>query len=430
MAGELTKAQVETILKRKVVDKIRDYVPDGCKLIKKLKGKPIEKDGREYLEPVCLSLENGATYGDDTAFVYNDSINGEYGELELESNPFVMQSRLNLKAFNRLKDNEAAIGKRLGHRFLNLKKSTCKRAELSYWYGDSGLARTVAGAAAKTASGDLLIITLTPRSFSEGIWGGMKNAWFDLYDDDDATKLNAQPLEYQKINVDPSSPNYRQVTFKCENATVATNLAGNENSCFVYFFGEKGKNMIGIDKQISTQTGTMFNISKDDYELFRGNVFPCGNSWSMSKILLGLSGALSVGGLSEDVTVWMHNSAFTDLNIDEAALREYDKSYEGTAKRGNDEIEFRFQGGKIKILPYLYAKRGEAFAIPDRCFKRIGATDMEFITDATEEGQKNKDYLRSLENTAAYQVLFGYDHHILIPEIALCTKYTELVADS
>lgn len=428
MAGEVSKQQVEAILKRNVVNKIRDYVPDGCKLLKKLANTKIEKDGREFLEPVCLSLENGVTYGDDSAFVYNDSINGIYEELELESNPVVLQSRMNLKAFNRLKNDDMTIGKRLSHRFMNIKKSMCKRAELAYWYGQSGLAKTLSGAAGKTASGDILTVTISPRSFSEGIWGGMKNALYDLYDGD--TKLNAAALQYQTINVDPNSADYRKVTFKCADSTVATALAGNDNVCDIYFFGEKEKNMIGIDKQISTQTGSMFGISKDDHELFRGNVFPCGNTWSMSKILLGLSGALSVGGLSEDVTVWMHNDAFTSLNIDEAALRSYDESYQGTAKKGNKEIEFSFQGGVIKIQPYLYAKRGEAFAFPDRVLKKIGATDMDFITDATKEGKGNDNYLRSLENTAAYQILYGYDHHILIPEIALCTKYTELVADS
>lgn len=425
----ITKQEVETILRYKVVDKIRDYVPDGCKLLKMLASKEISPDGREYLEPVCLTLENGATYGDDTDFTYNDSVNGVYDEIQLESNPFVMQSRINLKAFNRLKKNEMAIGRRLAHRFVNLKKSTCKRAELAYWYGQSGLGRTET---AKTAAGADVTIRMTPRTFAAGIWGGMQNAQFDIFADDNTSKLNTDPLTMKSVNVNNAdTANVRKVVFTAKDGTEATSIAGNATSCFLYFRGAKDKNMIGIDKQIITQTGTMFGISKDTYELFRGNVFPCGNTWTMSKILQGLSGALAIGGLDEDISVWMHHDAFTDLNIDEAALRRYDKSYSGkSASRGNEGITFHYQGGSLTLKPHLYIKRGEAFAIPDRCFKRVGATDMEFLTDTNEEGKGDKTYMTKLEQNAAYQVLYGYDHHILIPDIVLCTKYTELIADS
>lgn len=425
----ITKEQVETILKYKVVDKIRDYVPDGCKLLKMLASKDIKPDGREFLEPVCLTLENGATYGDDTDFEYEPSVNGVYDEIQLESNPFVMQSRMNLKAFNRLKNDEVTIGKRLAHRFINLKKSTCKRAELAYWYGQSGLGRTET---AKTASGADVTIRITPRTFAAGIWGGMQKARYDLFAADGTTQLNTEPLVFKSVVVDQSdTANVRKIVLTAKDGAEATAIAGNATSCFIYFRGAKTKNMIGIDKQITTQTGTMFGISKDDYELFRGNVYPCGNTWSMSKILQGMSGALAVGGLDEDVSVWMHHDSFTALNIDEAALRVYDKSYSGkTAERGTNDIKFHFQGGTLTLRPHLYIKRGEAFAIPDRCFKRVGATDMEFITDADEKGKGDTQYLKRLENTAALQTLYGYDHHILIPDIVLCTKYTELLADT
>lgn len=421
----ITKASVEAALNRHVVPKVDDLVPNGAKLVKMLKAQKLELDGREFLQPVSLSHEHGVTYGDDTSFVYNDAISAIYDEVKLESNPIVLQSRINLKAFNRL-TTEMAIVRNLGFRFINIKRSLAKRLELSYWYGKSGLGQTVGGAGGKVAVAGVatqIDINISNRTFAPGIWSAMTKAAFDLHKPD-TTKLNPAPMTVVQVDHDN-----RTVRFECGSEANRDAIAADGQLCDLYFAGSFDNDMLGIDKQISTKTGEVFGISKDIYELWRGHTYDCAGDVDMAKILKALTGPLNVGGLEEDVVCWVPHAVFADLNLDEAALREFDKSYKPEkSERGNQGIKFYFQGGSLEVKAHSYLKQGESFIIPKGCLKKVGSRDMEFIRNTDDQAKADQgSILKKLETVAAYQILYGVDHHIWVRDVAKCVKLINCV---
>lgn len=418
----MDKAELNSILNRTVVQSILDLVPNGARLVKRLKAQELLKDGREWLHPVCLSHEQGVTYGDDTDFAYNPSINSEYDEIQVESCPIVLQSTINLKAINRL-NSEAAIVKDMAPRFMNIKRSLTKRVELAYLYGQTGIAKTVAAAPVAGPNANEVVLTIDAKEFSKTIFAGMKGAALDIYDDA-GTKLNTVG-DVTFVRIDYPT---RQVTVLAPGDSAA--IIADTTAKDIFFKGSKDTEMVGLFKQITAQTGSIYGISKDDHELWRGHIKDCGGTFNLAKVLEGLDGPLSVGGLEEDVTVYLPHSAFTAMNIDEAALREYDDSYDPKkSERGTSKICFVFQTGKLTLEPHAYMKEGQAVAIPDSGLKKVGAVDMEFIRDADDKGNADeKSVLRPLQNRAAFQILLQSDHAVVATEPAKCTWYINTIA--
>jgi hypothetical protein len=77
-----TKTTLDTMFKYKVADSVNNLVPT-CSIVQKMTPKlsAATKTGRKFLWPVALTLENGVTYGDGTAFTYEDDICAVYDEI-------------------------------------------------------------------------------------------------------------------------------------------------------------------------------------------------------------------------------------------------------------------------------------------------------------------------------------------------------------
>ena len=411
MASTNTKASLDTMFKYKVAKNVNNLVPSHSivqKMIPKLS--EAERTGRKFLCPVALTLENGVTYGDGTAFTYADDVAAVYDEIELDSNPIVLKSRVSLAAANRMANKESSFITHMSLRSGNMKESLMKRYEIECLYGKTGLGIIES----TTASGDNEVVVFTPATWAPGIWGGMEGCKLEARDPTNllagtASKQNSN-ADYVLVSVDTDA---RSITIS-GHATDRADLAALD---IIFFSGAYANSFHGIDFQLRN-TGTLFGISASTYNLWKANSYAVSGQLTMSKVLKGVAKAVGKGGLAEDTVLLVSALTYEGLNSDMSALREFDSSYSSAkGENGVQSIVYNSQAGKIKIVAHPFVKEGEAFLVPEKGIKRVGAAEVQF-------GFGDGEYFEKLEGSAGYQLLAQGDWCILIEKPARCVKFT------
>ena len=393
------------MFKYKVAKEVNKLIPQSS-IIQKMVGElsPSTKVGRKYLQPVSLSYENGVTYGDGTAFAYNDDVAGVYGEAEVDSNPIVVKSRVSLAAANRMLEDELSFISQMSLRSGNMKESLMKRLEIECLYGKTG----IGAIASQTGSGTTRALVISDATWAAGIWGGLEGAVLECRNTSGTIQNADADIVIVSVDVDNKTLNV---------SGDASDLDACGATDILYFEGAYTNSFAGIDKQL-TNTGTLFNISASTYALWKANTYAVSGALTMSKVLKGASKAVGKGGLAEDTVLIVAPITYEGLNSDLAALRMFDSSYSPSkGESGVEGITYRGQSGKIKIVAHPYCKEGEAFLVPEKGLKKIGAVDVNF-------GMGGDDYFEKLEGNAGFQLLAQADWCLFIEKPAKCVKFT------
>jgi len=397
------------MFKYKVAKKVNNLVPSHAiiqKLVPKLS--EAEKTGRKYLCPVALTLENGVTYGDGSAFSYESDVAGVYDEIEIDSNPIVLRSRVSLAAANRMASNEQAFITKMSLQSGNMKESLVKRYEIECLYGKTGLGKISGNPVVDTGpTPDQTTITFTDATWSPGIWGGLEGSLLECRNAGSLVNTNAD-MTLVSVDVDNKA-----IVVSGDN----TDLTALADTYDIFFKGAYANSFHGIDYQL-TNTGTLFGISAATYNLWKANTYAVGGQLTMSKVLKGVAKAVGKGGLSEEAVLLVPALGYEGLNSDISALRDFDSSYKsGSADIGVSSINYYAQSGKIKIVAHPFLKEGEAMLVPVSAMKRVGASEIQF-------GFGGDEYFEKLEGSAGYQLLAQGDWCVLIDAPAKCVKYT------
>lgn len=219
----------------------------------------------------------------------------------------------------------------------NLYESHAQKLEASLLYGTSSI-----GTVSSLSSQDII---LTAASFADGLWMGKEGAVIDVY--------NGSSVRQAALVVSVVNPSTYTITV----TGTTTGIVANDK---VYLKGAYGKECYGLDS-IITNSGSMFGIDASAYSLWAGNSYSASSApLTMAKTLSAASMAVAKGGLNGDAVCLVHPSSWNNLNSNESALRTYQNN-EGKASNGFDAIEYRYAGGKIKMISHPMVKRGEAF---------------------------------------------------------------------
>jgi hypothetical protein len=312
--------------------------------------------------------------------------------------------------------------------------SISKRIEIALLYGQSDKGIGELETVVASGAGDAVIAGFATDSWAPGIWSGAENCKVVVYTESGGTytQINAG-VAYAVSNVDLIN---RRATFT-ESGGGAALVAAINGADPVYLFFESGatgtagsfafNEFAGMDKIISN-TGTLFNISASTYALWKSNSFSARSTGlSLTKILNAV--ALGVErGLDEDVVCLVSSKTWADIASDQAALRVYDQSYK-SSKLENSAAEFCFhsQNGKIEIHTSIYVKEGEAFIVPLKRFKRVGAIDVTFKMPGRSQ---QEDFFLELSSQAGYELRCYTDQALFCECPAKCVKITNIVNSS
>lgn len=373
-------------------DKLNELIPDGVKLLNKIKFMSKDKQpGNLYHHPVILGMEHGVTFAssDEDAFNLNPPVAGQVKDAQVKGNPVVMRSLLGYVAASR-----AALGGQKAFmdatKFLvaNMLRSMAKKLEIEILYGQVGYGIV--------SSVSTTVITMTTASWAPGIWAGAEGMPIEIRDTTGATSRG----NFVISSVDMDA---RTITL-----TASAAAAGVTGTDVIWHQGAYGNEFPGIHKILSTTSGTLFNINVGSYNLFKGNVYSAGSA-ALSFTKLNLAAARAVEkGLDGALYCLVNPRAWANMLNDQAALRRFDSSYgSSSGELGSKSIKFHSQNGELEIEPSIYVKEGFAYMLSVDDWVRVGSTDMTF----KRPGQGD-EFFRDLENSAAYELRLYSDQAI------------------
>lgn len=377
-----TVGTLNGLFKEAYADKLEQLIPDGVKLLNKIKFMPKDKQpGNLYHQPVILGLEHGVTFAssDEDAFNLNAPVAGQIKDAQVKGNPIVLRSLLGYVAASR-----AALGGTKAFmdatKFLvvNMLRSMAKKLEIEMIYGQMGYATVASTAGA--------VVTITTAEWAPGIWAGSEGMPIEIRDASGAVSRGESTVA--SVNMD------------LRTVTLISAIPGVVATDVIWHKGAFGNEFPGIHKILTISSGTLFNIPVAQYNLFRGNQYDA-LSGALSFTKLNNAAARAVEkGLDGKVLALVNPRAWANMLSDQAALRKYDSSYSPSkAENGSKSILFHSQNGEIEIEPSIYVKEGYAYLLAMEEWFRVGSTDMTF----KRPGQ-GEEFFRDLENSAAYEL--------------------------
>lgn len=376
-----TVGTLNGLFKETYADKLKELIPDGVKLLNRIKFLPKDKQpGNLYHQPVVLGLEHGVTFAssDEDAFNLLAPVSGSIKDAQVKGNPAVLRSVLGYAAASRSVTSQMAFEQ--GTKFLvaNMLRSLSKKIEIQLLYGQMGYA--------KVASNSTTVITIQTAEWAPGIWAGAENMPIEIRDSTGATSKG----NFSVVSVDMDA---RTITV---NADPGSLVSGD----VIWHKGAYGNEFAGIHYILTLSSGSLFNINVGTYNLFRGNQYDA-SSGALSFSKLNLAAARAVEkGLDSALYVLINPRTWANLLSDQAALRRYDSSYSPKeAENGSKTIKFHAQNGEMEIDPSIYVKEGYAYMLSLEDWCRVGSSDITF----KRPGQGD-EFFRDLESAAGYEL--------------------------
>jgi hypothetical protein len=380
MATENSTSTLVGNFKQIYGEKIIDLIPYLTKVTRMFDFQFAEALGDKFNQPVDLSMEHGVTYA--PANTENITLlpptAGQMQNALVDGSQIYARSRVNYEAM--VKANAAgtkAFAKSTAHVVKRLTSAAGKRLEAAVLHGREGWGAL----ASVSGSGTTRTWVITDATWAAGLWGGTKNMTLDVF---------AANLSGSKVNTNAkvtiTAVDIQNKTLSVSgNATDLTAIAAGMN-----LFPETASptnEFAGIGAIIGN-TGTLFNIDAAAYELWKGQNVTSVGRIGMTAILDGVRRGVEMGLLG-DVVVILSPRAFQVCNDDVAALRRFDNSYSvKESANGVEEIVYYGQSGKVTLLPHLFQKDGQAYIVNPDEWRRIGASDLSFITRGSNNEEK------------------------------------------
>ncbi|TGM95038.1 hypothetical protein EHR02_00095 [Leptospira levettii] len=372
-----------------------------------------KRNGKEFVFPIKISHTNSITYASP-----------ESGLFDLEPFNGISTKSVNVKGFSimirdAISDEDLVKGRTNIQSFTNSTSLVVKSiiesgahvVESQMLYGGTTLGVIDSST---NSSATQTVLQFTAGSWASGLWVGGKGKNLELYDTLDATKVTG--VNYVTI-----------VSVDCENKRLTVSATAPEitaldsyltsNDCHVYIKGAKGNSMAGLNK-ILINTGELFNVDASLVDLWKSSTYSVGGVITMAKVNDAVASAMNRGCM-EDLDLYLNPRAFNKLMSDQAAQRKFDQSYSSKeGKNGFEALKFYSANGEIAIYPHAMVKESEAFLIPPKQVKVIGATDWQW-SKGTEES-----YFFPLHEKGGKELRAFYNGAILLQNPSLAVKLT------
>lgn len=422
MGQYVTPAQLTGLFKEAYGDDVYNLIPDVAKVVKMVPFVQRDKEeGNKYHQPVIVSNEHGVTYAGPSAgaFSLNNSISMTMQDAQVEGSQLLLRSAISYDAAAKASNNKKAFVKATELLVENMMESITKRLELCVLYGGTGLG---IGDSSVNVDATHTTVTFLTATWASGIWAGSEGAQlqFYTYPADALVSSGADSI----FSVTAVNTDARTITVEgtATGITALDAALASTGQASAYFYGSHGSEMAGLDK-IITNTGTLFNINATTWNLWRANTYSASSAaLTIGKVLSATAKAVD-RGLNEPVTLLCNPKTWSNLNNDLAALRHYDQSYSRRKlDNGTEAISYYGQNGEISVESHNCVKEGEAFILPFKRVRRLGAQDVSFKTPG-----RGDDIFTQLANNAGYELRIYTDQAVFLETPARAVKITAIV---
>lgn len=315
--------------------------------------------------PVLLSHQGGESYGTsgDTSNLGNP-VSLQIIDAQSDQYEITLPVRMPFGLISKAQQSEKARFADKARLLLLAGDTGAKRAvELNLLHGSNAYGQVQS----VSVAGAVATITLTPQSWSDGIWGAADNLPFDVQTTQTGgTKRNLNG----DANLTAVDFQNKTITLTCAAAADASAIAAND---YIVPRGSAGKQMLGLMYQANLGAGqTHMNISTN-FTMWRAKKVSVNGPITFGKIVSGISPAVAHGADGKFIGLASPRN-YADLLKDLASARRLDASYSETKlTNGAQSVEYRYLGLKITMVVHPFMKDGEVVVFPPDNWFRIGS---------------------------------------------------------
>lgn len=350
--------------------------------------------GDSYQVPLLLKNPQGVTLAGSAGDVVtlNSPLNSKTENAKILSFETVWRDQASYGFLDRaMEQGQGSFVKAITFLGQNLASQARNLNEAALLWGQMGIA-TVSGLASQ-------VITVTDDSFAPGILALLEGAVIDVYQADLSTSRQLG-LVVTGVDLDAKTITVTGVTTGIVNTDVVFikgGCAGSGN------FNE----MVGLWKQCSATTGSIFGIAKQTYSAYRGSVMTSVGPLTAGKLLTGAAKAVARGFQGKLIAI-MSPKSYAVLNANSMAQRMFDGSY-STAKatNGTDALEYKSNGVTVEPLAHPMMHEGKVLVVPEEYVKRGGAKDVSFAIPGTSD-----QFLLPVQGSNAVELQCSLDQFI------------------
>jgi hypothetical protein len=402
--------------------------PEHAKLYKAIGNlEEAERVGKTYNYPVVLTLEQGYTCAGSNgdAFTIGTPVAMLMDNASLEGSEGLLATRISYRAASKAATSKGAFKRAMGVSLESHMRSHVMRRELEMRYGRSANALALSSA----STGDTatqVTLTITPASWAVGIWAGMEGATFNFFNSGTGALISSgADAIFTLASVDAD---LRKLSFTGTSGGVTA--ANAVETLYVDFASYRATMttthtaMEGLDYFLPLAAGnTLWGISTN-YTLWRGNSFSCSSGkLTVGKVLAGINKAVGKAGLDEAVYLHVSPETWADLGDSLASQRTFDKSYStGEGTTGVEKVIYHGANGAINVVIDALVKGGEAWALPYKCLKKVGSTDI-----TLKNPSKGENIFLELGTAAGFEYRSYSDFALFCNSPAKCVKFTTIV---
>lgn len=348
--------------------------------------------GVKYSEAIRMTDEQGVTAslaGEDLTL--NDPVALKMEKASFLGNKIEFRSRVSIEAVKRALNNPQAMAETLFVRQESMRDSHMVHKEWTLMNGGQSLGEIEDVAAG--ASAVQKIVTITAKSWCPTWWSRATNMKLDIYDldsealDENSVKRNTSSAS-AFYRVDDWDPDTRTVTLTASAAGDWTNVVAGDRLWRYGFFLKESFGMARIAKD---QTGSIFLQAPEGsstipvYGQWKGILDSDGGIFTMERVLRKVA---DIADRSEDemaLVLRLPPRQYHGLNIELAASRYFDGSFQRKGTNGFQSIEFYSPSGTVTLKSYKYLKWGQALLTDDMCFSRRGVSDTTTVFEGSGE---------------------------------------------
>lgn len=348
--------------KKQFHDKVEDLIPDHAILQRDGMIGWVDSDktnGEFYAIPTLLRSNQGVTYlgQSGTLTALKSARPGVMKEAQVYGSEINIRGQLTYKTLSQASAaGPKAFKKAIAWLVEDLANVAFTRWEIATLYGQSGIG-TVESATDLT--GGFANIVITAGTFAPGIWVLLEGATVDAFTG--TTKNNGSAaLEVQTVT---TSTRTVKVSFS---GTLASEIAAGDELFFegANLGSSSFNEIVGLYKQMTAVSGTLFNIDRAAYSLMQGNVKSSLGAPTRAKVIDAAMLAVDKGFLGE-LTCLVSSKMWTALHNEDAALRVFDTSYDPEkSETGSKELVYSKVGGNIKIVCHPMVKPDHFMMFP------------------------------------------------------------------
>jgi hypothetical protein len=412
-----------------VFGELENTVPEHAMLAKDIPFKDRARLGKNYVFPVRLRRGHGVSFANGatslTAFTLAAVRSGQTDDATVSGAMFVGRESFAYKAVAAgLSGGKQAFTDVFADGVEDLYTTAGFYLEAFMLYGQTSFgAFSEAGPNATTATLDISVASTAP-----GLLAQLEGAAIDVYSDTAfGTKRNSNALiGITGFSYDPGT-GVGQLSI-AGNATDIDAIAVGDVFVPVGFYNSGHMTVAGLDKILTTTSGSLFGIDTGTYPVWAGTTYDVGSAavTFLKMIKAGISIAARCPHMDEAIKVYCSPATWTDLNNNHAALRRMGESTKGGLDLGAKKITYYSNAGSsIEIVSHPMVKQGEAFMGFPSLATRGGVSDITF--NLNKETGQNERFLRELPDSAGFEIRVMWDQFMILRKPKGWTKLINIV---